>query len=127
MKSMTMTCMRRGTILLIAMFFVSGCTTVEFVRKDLTPKKSAVLRYAPQSDPGREAEFRAKMNQKANDFCGGKFEITREFEARDETGTSTGIGTGIGVGSGRGFGTGVIIGGSAPNTAMYHFVEIACL
>jgi hypothetical protein len=87
----------------------------------------AVLRYPPQSNPDREAEFRAKMSAKATDFCGGKYEITREFEARDETGTSTGFGTGVGVGTGgTGFGTGVIVGTSVPNTAMYHFVEVAC-
>jgi hypothetical protein len=32
----------------------SGCTTVEFVRKDVVPTKQAILRHAPPSNHQRD-------------------------------------------------------------------------
>ena len=101
--------------------FLAGCTTVEFVRKDLTPKKQAVLRYDPPSSAKSEEKYRTKLNEQASGFCGGKFTIVKEYEALQESGRSTGVGTGIGLGFG-----GILIGGSSRDQQMYHFVEIAC-
>ena len=101
---------------------IVGCTTVEFVRKDITPRKQAVLKYAPASSPEREAKYRIEVNKQAANFCGGEFDITKEFQAREETGSSAGIGTGFGIGSS----SSIFVGGSDRSTAMYNFVEVAC-
>jgi hypothetical protein len=106
---------------LVFLFLLSGCTTVDFVRKDLTPKKTAVLRYSPQSSAKGDEKHKAKLSEQARGFCGGDFEITKEYEALQETGSSTGVGTGVGFGMG-----GIFIGGANRNEQMYHFVEIAC-
>lgn len=101
---------------------LNGCTTVEFVRKDFSPRRQALLRYAPPSNEARSVKYRIELNKQAREFCGGEFETTREFQAREETGSSAGIGTGFGIG---GSGS-VFVGGSDRSTAMYNFVEIAC-
>lgn len=106
---------------LTTFFLICGCTTVEFVRKDISPSKRAILRYLPPSNSNREAKYQEEVRKKATDFCGGDFSITKEYQAREETGSSTGIGTGFGVGMG-----GIMVGGSNQNTAMYNFVEIEC-
>ena len=103
-------------------FLLGGCTTVEFVRKDFTPRRQAVLRYAPPGSENREVKYRIELSKQATDFCGGEFAITREFQAREETGSSAGLGTGFGIG---GSGS-IFVGGSDRSTAMYNFVEIAC-
>lgn len=102
--------------------FLSGCTTVEFVRKDFTPRRQAVLRYAPPSSESRAVKYRIELSKQATNFCGGEFDITKEFQAREETGSAAGIGTGFGIG---GSGS-IFVGGSDRSTAMYNFVEIAC-
>ena len=106
----------------LSLALLSGCTTVEFVRKDLTPSKKAVVRYSPSSSPSSEAKYRDELKKQAMGFCGGDFEITKEYQAKDETGTSTGLGTGFGVGAA----SSIFIGGSRGNTAMYNFVEFSC-
>jgi hypothetical protein len=111
--------MKKSLIALILVF--SGCTTVEFVRKDLTPKKQAVLRYSPPSSEKSEAKYRAKLNEQATSFCGGPYTVLKEYEALQDSGRSTGVGTGVGLGFG-----GILIGGSSQQQEMYHFVEIAC-
>ena len=103
---------------------LASCTTVEFVRKDLTPEKKAVLRYSPPSSEKRAADDRAELDKQARKFCGSDFKITKEYEAREQSG-STGIGTGVTTGVGFGVG-GVMIGNSVPTTEMYHFVDITC-
>lgn len=111
----------------ILLVLFTGCaTTVEFVRKDLTPEKRATLRYPAGSS--KEQQYRDKLTEQARGFCGGEFKITREYEAREETGGSTGVGTGIGAGLGRhsGIGVGLSLGTANRNTAMYHFTDISC-
>lgn len=109
------------------LIFSSGCTTVEFVRKDLTPKKQAVVRYPPQSNPEKEQKFRNELNERATEFCAGPFEITKEYEALTESAAGPIVGTGFGLGHHRrGFGTGVFLGGSGSNERTYHFVELSC-
>lgn len=103
-------------------FAVFGCTTVEFVRKDTSPQKQGVLRYSPTSNTKKEAEYKGKVNEKAQEFCGGPFTITREYQAREESSSSVGVGTGFGIG-GR---SSVLIGGSGPRHSMYNFVEFVC-
>ncbi len=108
----------------IAFFSVallSACTTVEFVRKDLSPTKQAVVRYLPANSEKKEAKYKAEVNKKATSFCEGAYDITKEYQARENTGTSTGVGTGFGIGMG-----GIMLGSSQENTAMYNFVEFTC-
>ncbi len=110
------------SLLFFSTFFLFACTTVEFVRKDLTPQKKAVVRYSPSSSVDTEAKHREELKKQALSFCGGDYEITKEYQAKDETGTSTGLGTDFGVGAG----SSIFIGGSRGNTAMYNFVEFSC-
>lgn len=103
---------------------LTGCTTVEFVRRDLTPSKKAILRYSIPSDANSDTKYRAELDKKAKSFCGEKYKIAKEYEAREDSG-STGVGTGVSTGIGIGAGA-IMIGGSRPTTTMYHFVEIEC-
>lgn len=103
------------------MALITGCTTVEFVRKDLSPTKKGVLRFAPTSSESRQVKYREEVQKKATEFCGGGFEITKEYQALQETGRSAGVGTGFGVGFG-----GVGIATTNHGTAMYNFVEFNC-
>lgn len=114
------------TLLALSVGVVAGCTTVDVVRREITPTKQLVVRYVPQSNPDKEAKRRDLVNQKAREFCGGEFHITREYEALEETGGSTGVGIGTGFGYNRGFGTVFSVGTAARNTQMYRFVDIAC-
>ena len=116
-KSISSACL----VLLFSGGILSGCTTVEFVRKDITPKKQAVVRYLPTSNANKEAKYREEVKKQANGFCGGEFDITKEYQARQDTGTSTGVGTGLGFGMG-----GLMVGSTSANTAMYNFVEFSC-
>jgi len=109
---------------ILLLLLTASCTTVEFVRKDLSPQRRAILRYAPQSNSEHEAKYRTKLNQQATDFCGGNFQIIKEYEALQETNNPPSIGFGTGFGYG---GSGIIVGGSAPSSRTYHFVEINCL
>ena len=110
-----------AALLIFSILFLSGCTTVKFVRKDFTPEKKAVLRYLPPSTEEKDKKFRDKVAQEAKSFCGGEYKVTKEYQAREETGTSTGVGTGVGFGMG-----GVMLGGGSRNTAMYNFTEVTC-
>lgn len=103
-------------------FILGGCTTVEFVRKDFTPRRQAVLKYAPPGSESREIKYRIELNKQATNFCSGEFDIAREFQAREETGSSAGIGTGFGIGSSGS----IFVGSSDRSTAMYNFVEVVC-
>lgn len=106
----------------LILFFLTGCTTVEFVRKDIIPKKQAIVRYSPPSSESQEAKYREEVKRQALIFCGTDFEITKEYQARDEANTSAGVGTGFGIGGG----STILISGANRNTAMYNFVEFAC-
>jgi len=106
----------------ILFFGVCGCTTVEFVRKDLTPHKQGILRHSPPSSGSREAEYRDLVNEKARQFCGGDFTIVREYQALDESRSTAGVGTGFGFGNR----SSIIVGGAGPKQTMYHFVEFIC-
>lgn len=110
-------------VCLIIVGALCGCTTVEFVRKDVTPQKQGILRHSTTSNPKREAEYKEKVNEKAREYCGGDFQITREYEARDVSSSSVGVGTGFGFGRS----SSVLVGGSAPTQNMYSFVEFTCL
>lgn len=101
---------------------ICGCTTVEFVRKDFTPRRQAVVRFTPPSNPRREADYRTELAKQATNFCGGAYEITKEYQAREETGTAAGVGTGFGIGTSGS----IFVGGSDRSTAMYNFVEFFC-
>lgn len=108
--------------LLLTLLFITGCTTVEFVRKETKPQKQAVLRYIPTDDERKEEKYREKVARKASNFCGGaNYAITREYQAREPTGYTTGVGSGMAVGMG-----GVFLGGSNASTRMYNFVEFTC-
>ncbi|AGH95813.1 hypothetical protein [Pseudobdellovibrio exovorus] len=102
--------------------FLSACSTVEFVRKDTAPTRQGVVRYYPTDDAEREAKYRADLNKKATEFCGGDFKITREYQALEEGRSSTGISTGFGVGAGA-----IFVGGSNRGSTMYNYVEFSCL
>lgn len=114
--------MKQLSYFITIFLLISGCTTVEFVRKDLSPSKQAVVRYSLPSNPSREAKYRAELEKQATNFCDGPFQITKEYEAREETGSSAGVGTGFGIGRS----SSIFIGGSDRATAMYRFVEFVC-
>lgn len=114
--------MKISAFILLLLFLISGCISVEFVRKDILPEKKAVLRHSPPSSSEREAEYREEVKKQATEFCSGEFQITKEYQARDISDTSVGIGTGFGIGSH----SSIMIGGSRPTTTMYNFVEVTC-
>ena len=94
---------------------------VEFVRKETRPQKQGILRHSPPSSSEKAEKYRQEVDKKATDFCGGKYQITKEYEAKDESNTSTGVGTGFSVGTGA-----VMIGSSSANREMYKFIEFIC-
>jgi hypothetical protein len=112
----------RFILIAIGLLTSVGCTTVEFVRKDLMPDKKAVLKYPTTDSDKKASKYQEKVQEKAMQFCGGGYEVEKQYQAREETGTSTGFGTGLGTTN-----AGVLVGTSRSNTAMYNFVEIACL
>ena len=101
---------------------ICGCTSVEFVRKDISPTKQGILRHSPPSNEAKAAEYKVLVEEKAREYCGGNFKITKEYEALGESRTTAGVGTGFGVGRR----SSILIGGSGPSERMYHFVEFAC-
>lgn len=112
-----------SAILIIIAFLVTACgTTVEFVQKETAPQRKGIVRYSPTTNPDKDAKYRADLNKKATEFCSGDYQITREFQARDETNTSAGVGTGFGIGRH----SSIFVGGSGPSTSMYNFIEFAC-
>lgn len=115
--------MKKLNLAWVSALLFTSCTTVEFVRKDMTPRKQAIVRFSPTSSESKAAKYKDEVRRQALDFCGSDFEITKEYQARDETNSSAGIGTGFGLGGG---GSTVFIGGGSRNTAMYNFVEFNC-
>ncbi len=113
--------MRFRLIMLIFLTLVSGCTTVEFVRKDFTPNKQAALRYPSQSSQSDDAKYREKLNLQAHDFCGGEYITTKEYQSREQSNSSVGLGTGVGIGAGS-----VFMGTSDRVSSMYNYVEVSC-
>lgn len=113
--------MKARTLLFACFTLICGCTTVEFVRKDLAPQKQGVLRYLPTTNAEKEAKYKAKVNDQARDFCGGEFAITKEYQALKDSDVSTGVGTGVSFGMG-----GLFLGGSSRDETMYNFVEFVC-
>lgn len=109
-------------LLLTFVVMIGGCTTVEFVRRDTSPEKKGILRYSPTSSASKESKYRDKVSKEARGFCGGEYEITKEYQAREDTGTSTGVGTGMSVGMG-----GLMVGAAHRNDELYNFVEFRCL
>ena len=103
---------------LILYFLLTSCTTAEFVRKDTSPTKQGVIRYP--SNSSREEKYRNDLKKKVRDFCGGDYKITKEYQAREQVGSS-GMGTGMGIGMG-----GIFLGGSNVSTEMFNFVEFTC-
>lgn len=102
---------------------LASCTTVEFVRKDTTPEKKAVLRHSIPSNPDKEVKYKAEVDKKANEFCGSPgYTITKEYQALDQADSNVGIGTGFGFGSS----SSILIGRSTPSREMASFVEISC-
>lgn len=114
--------MKKLSLITPLLFILSSCShTVEFVRRDTSPTKQAVVRYYPTDKPETEAKYREDLKKKATNFCGGDYTITREYQARDESNSSAGIATGVGIGHGA-----IMVGGSGPRTTMYNFVEFSC-
>lgn len=104
-------------------FGLCSCTSVEFVRKDISPTKQGILRHFPASNEAKAAEYKALVDEKAREYCGGNFKITKEYQALGESRTTAGVGTGFGIGRRSSF----MIGGTGPSERMYHFVEFDCL
>lgn len=114
--------MKNLSLLATFILVLSSCShTVEFVRRETSPTKQAVVRYSPTDKPETEAKYRDDLKKKATSYCDGDYMITREYQARDESNSSAGLATGFGIGNGA-----VMVGGSGPRTAMYNFVEFAC-
>ncbi|MCC2679570.1 MAG: hypothetical protein K0R29_2146 [Pseudobdellovibrio sp.] len=114
--------MKLKGLILSLLFLTSGCVSVEFVRKDFNPEKKAILRHTPPSNEKRNAEYRDLIKQKASEFCGGEYTVTKEYQAQDISDSSVGVGTGFGFGNH----SSIMIGGSRPTTSMYNFVEVSC-
>ncbi|WP_409479802.1 hypothetical protein [Pseudobdellovibrio sp. HCB154] len=114
--------MKTPSLIASMLLILSSCShTVEFVRRETSPTKQAVVRYYPTDKPEKEAKYREDLKKKATGFCNGDYTITREYQARDESNTSAGIATGVGIGHGA-----IMVGGSGPSTTMYNFVEFTC-
>lgn len=114
--------MKEFTLFFI-IYSLMACTTVEFVRKDLTPQKQGVLRHSLTSNEKKTAEYRAEINKKAGEFCGSEFTITKEYQAMDESRSTAGVGTGFGIGRGGGS---LFIGSAGSDRTMYNFIEFSC-
>jgi hypothetical protein len=106
----------------LVLIFTSGCVSVEFVRKDITPTKQAILRYLPPSSEKREAEARELLKKQATEFCGGEYNITKEYQALAERSSSVGIGTGFSTGGG----SSIVFSSANRHETMYNFVELVC-
>ena len=114
--------MKKTSLISLSLLILSGCShTVEFVRRDTSPQKQAVVRYYPTDKPETEAKYREDLKKKATEFCGSDYTITKEYQARDESNTTTGVSTGFGLGN-----SAVMFGGAGPRTTMYNFVEFTC-
>ena len=114
--------MKKTILLPLTLLFTFSCShTVEFVRRDTSPQKQAVVRYYPTDNAEKEAKYREDFKKQATNYCGGDYTITKEYQARDESNTSAGVATGFGLGN-----SSVMFGGSGPRTTMYNFVEFVC-
>lgn len=87
----------------------------------MSPRKQGILRYSIPSNSNKVEKYRQEVDKKATEFCGGKYYIIKEYQAKGESDTSTGFGTGFGFGRGA-----IMIGSSTSNHAMYNFVEFSC-
>ncbi|AZZ36296.1 hypothetical protein CIK05_05660 [Bdellovibrio sp. qaytius] len=114
--------MKKASLICLTLLILTSCShTVEFVRRDTSPQKQAVVRYYPTDKPETEAKYREDLKKQATNYCGGDYTITKEYQARDESNSSAGVATGIGFGN-----SAVMFGGSGPHTTMYNFVEFTC-
>ena len=114
--------MKQTSLLLLTLLFTFSCShTVEFVRRDTSPQKQAVVRYYPTDTAEKEAKYREDLKKQALSYCGGDYTITKEYQARDESNSSAGVATGFGIGN-----SSVMFGGAGPRTTMYNFVEFVC-
>ena len=104
------------------LILITSCTTVEFVRKETNPQKQAILRHSPPSNTEQESKYRDKVFQEARGFCGGDFNVTKEYQALDESSQRAGLGTGFGVGAN----SSIFMSSAGPSRSMYSFVEISC-
>ncbi len=111
-------------LMISLLFLLASCTTVEFVRKDTSPEKKAVLRHSPTSDAAKQAKYKTEIDKKAKEFCKGDYTITKEYEALDQADSSVGVGTGFGIGGG---GSSFILGSSNPSRSMAQFTELTCV
>jgi len=110
--------------LLLNVIFLSlySCTTVEFVRKETTPEKKAVVKHSITSDEKKAAKYKDEVNKKATEFCGNSnFTITKEYEALEPAQSTVGVGTGFGYSN-----TSLLIGSAVPSQTMASFVEFTC-
>jgi hypothetical protein len=107
---------------LVFFLWITGCTTVKFLRKDISPVRKAALMYPLPSSSEREKEYRNEFRDQAREFCSGDYYVIREYQERHPTGSAVGLGTGFGIGSH----TGVIIGGTQMSSEVFTFVEIGC-
>lgn len=115
--------MKKHGFFILSIVLLSSCShTVEFVRRETSPTKQAIVRYYPTDKPEKEAKYREDLKKKATGFCDGDYTITREYQARDESTSSAGIATGVGIGNSGA----IMVGGSGPRTTMYNFVEFTC-
>jgi hypothetical protein len=112
--------MKTKNILTVILFFIGGCTTVEFVSKEVTPTRQATLRHLTPSSNTSYVDYRDKVNKKASEFCEGDFEITNEYQALEESNSSTRASS-IGLGSGT-----IFAGGAHRGPTTYNMVEVAC-
>ena len=121
-KLLFLKAMKNHGFFILSLLLITSCShTVEFVRRETSPTKQAVVRYYPTDKPDTEAKYREDLKKKATGFCNGDYTITREYQARDESNSSAGIATGVGIGTGA-----IMVGGSGPRTTMYNFVEFTC-
>ena len=79
------------------------------------------MRYLPPSSDAREAEAREQITKQATAFCGGEFNITKEYQALSPRSSSVGIGTGFSTG-----GSSIIFSSANRSETMYNFVELVC-
>lgn len=114
--------MKSRILFLTFLLFFTGCISVEFVRKDFVPQKQGILRHSVPSSEEKAIKYRAEAEKQAREFCGGDFNITKEYQALDQAHTQTGVGTGFGFGRS----SSVFIAGGAPSQVMYSFVEFNC-
>jgi hypothetical protein len=114
----------KNVYLILTTILVTACSTVEFVRKDFTPHRQGVFRSSTTASESRQAKDREEINQKAKEFCGGEFTVTKEYQALEPTRTTAGVGAGLGMGIGTN--SAFMLGSSTATERMFNFVEFVC-